>query len=83
MVDIARYASEAKTETDLFNQVADLVVMKLSGTRQIVDVAGKISKLDNPATEEIEKEIQAIKRSADYKTLDEARAHNGTVNDRL
>jgi hypothetical protein len=73
---IAKYASKAKVETDYFNQLADLVLMKLSSSQKIIEIALTVSKLGTPTKEEIEKDIQELENSAGYKTLDEARTYN-------
>jgi len=76
LVAIARHASQAKVETDYFNQLADLTVMKLSETQAFVDCALAVSKLNASKSVEIEKKIEELKRTADFKTLDEAKAYN-------
>jgi len=83
LVKIAKYASDAKVETTYFNQLADLVVMKLSETQQMVDIALTVSKLDIPTSEEVEKNIQEIKKTTDFKTMDEAKAYNKTLIDKI
>jgi hypothetical protein len=73
---IAKYASKAKVESDYFRQLADLVLMKLSNSQKIIEIALTASKLGTPTKEEIEKDIKEIENTAGFKTLDEARAYN-------
>lgn len=75
-VKIARYASKARVETDYFRQLADISVMKLEETLKIIAVAEEVSKLNTATSPEIDKKIELFKKSAKYKTLDEARNYN-------
>lgn len=79
-VHIARYASKAKVETGYFNQLADLSVMKLSETKKVEKIASDISKLNTSTSVEIENELQEFRNTADFKTLDEAKAYNKRIN---
>ncbi len=75
-VNIAKYASQAMVETVYFKQLADLSVMKLSETNKIEAIASDISELKRPTSPEIEKALQGLQATADFKTLDEAKAYN-------
>lgn len=83
LVKIAKFASMAKVESKYFIQLSDLVVMKLSETEQIVDLAMKVSKLDTPTNEEIDKQIQEIIRTIDFKTMADARVYNKNEIDKI
>ncbi len=83
LMSIALYTSQAKIETDYFKQLGDLVVMKLSGTQQVVDLGFAVSNLTTPTDAQIEKQIQEMKSSADFKTMEEARAYNKKKLDKL
>jgi len=78
-VGIARYASKAKVETDYFKQLAELSVMKLSETQKVVAVASDISRLNTSNSADIEDELLKIRNTADFKTLDEAKAYNKSI----
>jgi len=78
-VGIARYAYKAKVETDYFKQLVDLSVMKLSETKKVVAVASDISRLNTSNSADIEDELQKIRNTADFKTLDEAKAYNKSI----
>jgi hypothetical protein len=75
-VSIAQYASQAKVETGYFKQLADISVMKLSETNKIEALAGEIAKLKTSTSPEIEKAMQELEGTANFKTLDEAKAYN-------
>ena len=82
LVAIARHASKAKVETDYFTQLADLTVMKLSETQAFVDCALAVSQLNTSRNVEIEKKIEELKKTIEFKTLDEAKAYNRSEMDK-
>jgi hypothetical protein len=81
LVKLAEFASKTKFETDYFIQLADLSVMEAG--LGISELAELISKQNSPDKAEIEKSIQTLKNIAHYKTLEEARAENKVVMDRI
>lgn len=81
--EIAESVYHAKVETNYFKQLGDLAVMKLSESNQISKLADAISEIDTPVNTDVEKEIQALQKSADFKTMDEARAYNKSLNTRI
>jgi hypothetical protein len=83
LVSIAEYASQAKVETDYFRQLGDLNVMKLSETQKVIDLALAVSKLSTSTDAQIEKQIQELKSTADFKTMDEARVFNKKELDKM
>jgi len=76
LVEIAASVYHAKVETNYFEQLGDLAVMKLGDSYKISKLANKISEINTPVNAEIENEIQAMKKTADFKTIDEARTYN-------
>lgn len=83
LVQIARYASMAKVESAYYVQLADLVVMKLSETQEMVDIAKALAKPGKMKNEEIDRRIKEIKGTCDFKTMDEAKVHNKVEMDRI
>jgi len=74
--EVAESVYHAKVETNYFKQLGDLAVMKLSESNKISKLANAISEIDTPVNTDVEKEIQALQKSADFKTIDEARTYN-------
>ena len=81
--DIAESVYHAKVETNYFKQLGDLAVMKLSESNKISKLANAISELNTCTNINAEKKIQALQKSADFKTMDEARAYNKSLNTRI
>lgn len=74
--EIAESVYHAKVETNYFKQLGDLAVMKLSDSSSIIKLANSISELNTHTNTNVEKQIQALQKSADFKTIDEARVYN-------
>jgi len=80
LVEIAASVYHAKVETNYFEQLGDLAVMKLSNSNVISKLADTVSELNTRTNPEIEKKIQELQKSADFKTIDEAIAYNTGLN---
>lgn len=83
LIDIAKSVHHAKIETNYFKQVGDLAVIKLSNSYKISKLADDVSEIDTPINTKIEKDILAIQKSADFKTMNEARAYNKSLNSKI
>jgi len=53
--------------------------MKLDGSEEISKLAYAISNLNTNQNTTVEKEIQALQKTADFKTIDEAKAYNKSI----
>lgn len=79
LVEIAGYVYQAKVESDYFKQLGDLAVMKRGGTPSVVLLAWQTSEITSKKNARIEKGIQKLRQSAEYKTIDEARVFNKSM----
>jgi len=79
LTDIAKSVYHAKTESEYFKTLGDLAVMKLDGSEEISKLAYAISNLNTNQNTTVEKEIQALQKTADFKTIDEAKAYNKSI----
>jgi hypothetical protein len=81
LLKLAAYASKTKYETDCFKQLADLAMMKAGPG--IYELAESVSKQDKPDNAKIERSIQALKNTAHFKTMEEARSANKAEMEKL
>ncbi len=79
LTGIAKSIYHAKTKSEYFKTLGDLAVMKLDGSDEISKLAYAISNLNTNRNTTVEKEIQALQKTADFKTIDEAKAYNKSI----
>jgi len=79
LTNIAKSVFHAKVETEYFKTLGELAVMRLDDLDKISNLADAISKVNTYPNTDIEKEIQGLKKTANFKTIDEARAYNKSI----
>jgi hypothetical protein len=81
--EIAESVYHAKVETNYFKQLGDLAVMTLGDSYHIIKSADAISELNTCTNIKAEKIIQTLQKSANFKTMNEARAYNKSLNNKF
>lgn len=80
LVAIAVIASDTGFECPLYLDIAELGVMKLSGTLLALDLAQKASMADTPEKiQDLTEEIKTVKEQADFKTIEAAANYNRSL----
>lgn len=73
LVDIAKLASSLDHETNELPEIIDLVVLKLSETFKVIKCAELVAKAQSEKEKQmVRQEIENLKATADYKSIEEA-----------
>lgn len=73
LIDVAKLAASSDHEVKELNEIIDLVVLKLSGTLQVVRVAeSAVNAKSDEEKNQVKQKIEKLKASADYKSIEEA-----------